>query len=154
MITLIPLDPTDEKLVEHVAQISAYIQKWGPQAVEARTDSNKRRARERRYTSLGYLSYRYAYMVRSKPGVSLPPRDKFIRWAWLDRGFIELYTAYTASGRPKNLAPVVDPINSTLGYEIGNLQWMASGAKRRKEALLLDGKHQRMASQGARTTPI
>lgn len=67
-------------------------------------------------------------------GKSLLPKSEFMEWAINSPEFHALFAAWEASGYDRKLAPSVDRINSSLGYEIGNMEWVTHSENSRRGA--------------------
>lgn len=57
-------------------------------------------------------------------GKYLLPKDEFYKWAKSNETFFKLYEAYKNSNFDRKLAPSVDRINSSKGYEIDNIEFV------------------------------
>lgn len=104
------------------------------QRINRRRDGNKH-TRNYEKTPGGYLMRKYRNMQSRVTGVqwrkahlyfgkSLLPREEFYAWAKASPDFWRLYRQYIALGCPRKLAPTVNRINSDLGYEIHNMEWV------------------------------
>jgi hypothetical protein len=51
-------------------------------------------------------------------------KEEFYTWSKMNWDFIRLWDTYESSGYEQKLAPSVDRIDSTLGYEFGNIEWV------------------------------
>lgn len=67
-------------------------------------------------------------------GKSLLDKETFYSWAVDHPDFISMFTLYKDSGYVQKLAPTVDRIESSLGYEISNMQWLTHSENSRKGA--------------------
>lgn len=65
-------------------------------------------------------------------GRFLIPRDIFYEWANKSEQFQTLYKTYVASGYERKLAPSVDRIDSTKGYELNNIEWVTMSENSRR----------------------
>lgn len=102
-------------------------------------DTNKRMRRylkQYRKTKKGHIFLRYWGMKRrikgtagkrsSSFGLDLCPQEEFIGWANSPE-FNKLWYAWVDSGFSRALTPVVDRIETSKGYSLGNLQWLTLG---------------------------
>lgn len=60
-------------------------------------------------------------------GLSILPRTEFFGWAESDPEFNRLFDAWVASGYERRLSPSIDRIDSKLGYQLHNMQWLTLG---------------------------
>lgn len=67
-------------------------------------------------------------------GKSLLPKSEFMQWAVASPEFHALFAAWEASGYDRKLAPSVDRVNSAIGYEIGNMEWVTHSENSRRGA--------------------
>jgi hypothetical protein len=94
-------------------------------------------------TKKGFLVRLYRNMLSRVSGVqftkfylyqgkSILDKNTFYEWALNDNNFNKLFDAYEQSGYERKLAPSVDRINSNLGYEITNMEFvtMSENSKR------------------------
>lgn len=65
-------------------------------------------------------------------GKSLMPKEQFYLWANNSNEFHRLFREWEESGFERRLAPSVDRIDSDLGYELGNLQWVTQSENSRR----------------------
>lgn len=65
-------------------------------------------------------------------GKSLLSKEDFYQWAKDNKAFIELFKAYVDSGFDRKLAPSVDRIDSSVGYEIGNIEFVTHSENSRR----------------------
>lgn len=68
-------------------------------------------------------------------GKPLLGRDEFYRWAKSSDKFKELFGAWESSGYDRRLTPSVDRIDSSLGYELENMEWVEFHENCRRGAL-------------------
>lgn len=57
-------------------------------------------------------------------GLPLMPKEQFYEWASRDAQFWVLYKQWVAQGYPRKLTPSVNRIDSSKGYELGNVEWI------------------------------
>ena len=94
-------------------------------------------------TKKGFLVRLYRNMLSRVSGVqftkfylyqgkSILDKNTFYEWALNDNNFNKLFDAYEQSGYERKIAPSVDRINSNLGYEIANMEFvtMSENSKR------------------------
>lgn len=68
-------------------------------------------------------------------GKSLLPKAQFMEWAMASPQFHALFEVWEASGYDRKLAPSVDRINSSFGYEIENMEWVTHSENSRRGSL-------------------
>lgn len=68
-------------------------------------------------------------------GKSLLSKDEFYEWALGSNEFHRLYREWVESDYDRKLAPSVDRVDSALGYEIGNMQWVTHSENSRRGAV-------------------
>lgn len=68
-------------------------------------------------------------------GKSLLPREQFREWAHDQYQFWLLFDAYEKAGYDRKLAPTVDRIDSSKGYEVGNMEWVTHSENSRRGAV-------------------
>jgi hypothetical protein len=68
-------------------------------------------------------------------GKYLMPKEEFYQWASSCYAFHQLYAAWVESGYDRKLAPSVDRVDSTRGYEIDNLEWVTHSENSRRGGL-------------------
>lgn len=57
-------------------------------------------------------------------GKSLLSRDEFYEWSENNQTFHDLFKVWEDSGYERRLTPSVDRVNSALGYELNNMEWI------------------------------
>lgn len=72
------------------------------------------------------------HLYRGKPILT---KEDFYQWANADEMFHRLFDAWVESGYDCKLAPSVDRINSSFGYEIGNMEWVTHSENSRRGAV-------------------
>lgn len=65
-------------------------------------------------------------------GKSLLPKDKFYTWALGSNEFHRLFREWVESGYNRKLAPSVDRLDSSRGYELDNMQWVTHSENSRR----------------------
>lgn len=73
-------------------------------------------------------------------GKSLLPRETFYAWAKQHPVFLSLWTVYEQSDYEQKLAPSVDRIDSSVGYELENMEWVTHSENSRRGSLSRHGK--------------
>ena len=68
-------------------------------------------------------------------GCSLLPKDEFYQWANNSEIFHILFQVWEASGYERKLTPSVDRVDSFLGYEISNMEWVTHSENSRRGTL-------------------
>lgn len=66
-------------------------------------------------------------LKRSSFGKELLSKEEWLKWCYEEKNyqrFLELHTAYVASGFIRKLCPSIDRIDNSKGYFIPNLQWL------------------------------
>lgn len=62
-------------------------------------------------------------------------REGFYEWALSSDDFYRLFDAWEASGYDRKLTPSVDRIDSDLGYEFDNMEWVTHSENSRRGAV-------------------
>ena len=99
----------------------------------------------------GFLARKYRNMLSRVSGVqkhkahlyegkSIVNKEEFYSWAKSSFAFIELWNAYVDSCYDQKLCPTVDRIDSKLGYDLENMQWITHSENSRKGILSRWGK--------------
>lgn len=70
-------------------------------------------------------------------GKSILAKEDFYAWALQDEMFHRLFDAWEASGYQMKFAPSVDRINSSFGYELGNMEWVTHSENSRRGSVSL-----------------
>lgn len=108
-------------------------------------------------TLKGYLVRTYRNMTSRVRGIlkkkahlyegkSILTKDEFYEWSLSSKEFHDLMVRYEDSGYDLKLAPSIDRIDSSLGYTLGNIQWVTfsensrGGAQSKHEKEKYDGK--------------
>jgi hypothetical protein len=65
-------------------------------------------------------------------GLPLLDRDQFYSWALCQRPFHVLFAIWEESMYERKLTPTVDRIDSSKGYEIGNMEWVTHSENSRR----------------------
>lgn len=68
-------------------------------------------------------------------GKSLLSRDEFYSWTESNKQFYDLFEAWENSNYERRLTPSVDRIDSSLGYELHNMEWIPFHENCRRGAL-------------------
>lgn len=67
------------------------------------------------------VQWRKAHLYK---GLSLLPRTEFYAWARDDAEFWRLYRRWVLKGYDQRFTPTVNRIDTRLGYELGNIEWV------------------------------
>jgi hypothetical protein len=65
----------------------------------------------------------------------LLPREKFYLWAFSSGAFNLLFNNYVHSGYQRKLAPSVDRIDPSRGYELDNMEWVTMSENSRRGSI-------------------
>lgn len=65
-------------------------------------------------------------------GKSLLSKEEFLDFVVASPEFWRLFTRYERSGYDRKLAPTVDRVNSAIGYEVGNMEWVTHSENSRR----------------------
>jgi hypothetical protein len=57
-------------------------------------------------------------------GIDLLDKEAFYEWSKTSKEFAELFGAWVESGYARKQTPSIDRIDPSLGYTIGNMQWI------------------------------
>jgi hypothetical protein len=68
-------------------------------------------------------------------GKTLLPKEEFYAWAESSHKFHDFFKEWEDSGYKRTLAPSVDRINSALGYEVSNMEWVTHSENSRRGAM-------------------
>lgn len=73
-----------------------------------------------------------AHLYLGKP---LLDKEDFYRWAIFHIDFVLLYTEWVRSNYNRKLTPTVDRVDSSKGYELGNMEWVTHSENSRRGSL-------------------
>lgn len=65
-------------------------------------------------------------------GKSILPKDDFYEWAMSCDEFHRLYNDWVSSGFDRKLTPSVDRLDTSKGYEVGNMEWVTHSENSRR----------------------
>lgn len=65
-------------------------------------------------------------------GKSLLGKNEFYEWSLNSKEFHELFDEWVKSGYSRKLAPSVDRIDSSIGYKLGNMEWVTHSENSRR----------------------
>ena len=68
-------------------------------------------------------------------GKSLLSREDFYQWANQSQVLKQLFTEWEKSGYSQKLTPSVDRINSKIGYELSNMEWVTHSENSRRSSI-------------------
>jgi hypothetical protein len=102
---------------------------------EYRAKNNNKEIKKYEKTKKGFLMRMYRNMKSRINGVQwqkahlycgkkLIEKEVFYKWANGNSKFHELFDAYEKSGYDRKLAPSVDRVNSSIGYELDNMEFV------------------------------
>ena len=57
-------------------------------------------------------------------GLDIMPKEDFYLWSTNDPDFHLLYDAWVASDYDKKLSPSINRIDTSIGYVLGNVEWL------------------------------
>lgn len=67
-------------------------------------------------------------------GKTILPKNQFYDWALMNDKFLELFNQYKNSNFDRKLCPSVDRVDSNLGYELDNMEWVTHAENSRRGA--------------------
>lgn len=113
---------------------------------ERRAENNNAATKKYEKTKRGFLMRLYRNMQSRIDGVQklkhhlykdkyLLDRETFYNWAMHDEGFHALFMDWEFSGYQRKLAPSVDRVNSSIGYELSNMEWVTHSENSRRGAV-------------------
>lgn len=68
-------------------------------------------------------------------GLDLLSRDDFYRFSLCGESYHKLYEDWVSSDYERRLSPSIDRIDTSLGYVLGNIQWITQSENSRKGAV-------------------
>lgn len=97
-------------------------------------------------THKGFLMRLYRNMLSRITGVqkekyhlyidrTLLEKETFYKWAISNTKFLSLFDEYKKSGFERKLAPSVDRVDSKIGYELTNMEWVTHSENSRRGVL-------------------
>ena len=136
-------------------QVECWTERVTEEGVEGLNEEQLRKQRERRKANGNAATHKYERTVNGKlmriyrnmqsriegvqwqkahlySGKYLLPREEFYSWAKSCPEFYSLYEAWVDSGFERRLAPSVDRVDSSLGYEISNMEWVTHSENSRR----------------------
>lgn len=119
--------------------------------IEYRKNVNDKCTKEYEKTYKGYLVRMYRNMKSRVMGVQkekchlykgkeILPKDIFYEWALNNPNYKVLFDNYKDNGYNQKLAPSVDRINSSLGYTLGNIEFVTHSENSRRSSIVRNGK--------------
>jgi len=108
--------------------------------------TNNSATRKYEKTVNGFLMRMYRNMQSRVQGVQkkkahlyvdlyLLPREEFYIWAKSCGKFYELFESWNLSKYERRLAPSVDRVDPTIGYELSNMEWVTHGENSRRSSI-------------------
>lgn len=67
-------------------------------------------------------------------GKALLSREEFYEWSMSNPDFHRLFNAWVESDYERKLSPSVDRLDSSKGYEVGNMEWVTHSENSRRGA--------------------
>lgn len=125
-----------EYYAQNKDKVSAYRRNY-----RARTNNQSTKKYEK--TKKGFLMRCYRNMQSRICGVQklkahlylgkdLLPRQDFYEWAFTDKEFNRLFKEWEEQGYPQKLSPSINRIDSDLGYELSNMEWLTHSENSRR----------------------
>lgn len=68
-------------------------------------------------------------------GKTILPREDFYKWANSSKKFWELFKNWEATKYDRKLTPTVNRIDSSLGYQLSNMEWLTHSENSRLGSL-------------------
>lgn len=121
--------------------------KWAAKDRAENPDKYKKENRNKyRKSILGYLKEKhYAIMRRCEgfeakkshlyEGLDYLSLDEFVSWAINNLEYNKLHNVYVKSNYNNKLAPSIDRIDTTKGYELSNMRWLTHSENSRLGAV-------------------
>lgn len=111
-----------------------------------RLKNNNWQTKKYEKTRKGFLVRLYRNMLSRVSGVqftkfhlyagkSILDKNIFYEWALSDSNFNKLFDDYEKSGYQRKLAPSVDRINSSIGYELSNMEFITMSENSRRGSI-------------------
>lgn len=111
-----------------------------------RKEINNAHTKKYEKTRKGFLMRLYRNMKSRISGIqkekyhlyknkSILDRDVFYSWAESSLKFHELFSNWELSGYERKLTPSVDRVNSLIGYEIENMEWVTHSENSRRGSI-------------------
>lgn len=118
---------------------------------ERRADNGNLDTKKYEKTKKGFLMRLYRNMQSRIVGVQkskhhlyrgkyILPRTEFYEWAFSSEKFYELFSIWENSNYSRKLTPSVDRVNSKIGYEIKNMEWVTHSENSKRGAISLQRK--------------
>lgn len=78
-------------------------------------------------------------------GLPLIDKEPFYKWALNCDKFHSMFAVWAAANHDRKLTPTVDRIDSSIGYEVGNMQWLthSQNSKKGNESRIMKNLHRR-----------
>jgi hypothetical protein len=97
-------------------------------------------------TPKGFLMRKYRNMQSRVTGIQklkkhlylgkkLLPREQYYEWAINNKMFWKLYNKWKKNNYERKLCPTVERINSKLGYELSNMEWITHSENSRRGSI-------------------
>lgn len=68
-------------------------------------------------------------------GKCLLDRDEFYKWSLMSDEFDRLFKEWKESNYNQKLTPSVDRVDSKLGYELSNMEWVTNSENSRRSSI-------------------
>ena len=68
-------------------------------------------------------------------GLFILPKKDFYEWSLNNKSFKKLFNIWVKSNYDRKLCPTVDRIDSLIGYELSNMEWITHSENSRRGAI-------------------